>query len=412
MKILVSHPTGNANVRAVINAFERHKLLKEFDTTIATNPDAGWLNLLPENLRNEFLRRSFDIDQNLINSFPLKELGRLALPKMGLKRLTQHEVGPFSVDSIYRNLDLAAATRLKELSHKNQISAVYAYEDGALSSFKMAKSKGVGCYYDLPIGYWKSARRLLHEERVKNPKWANTLTGFKDSEEKLERKDKELMLAERIFVASTFTKKTLEEFDGYLPYIEVIPYGFPEVNELKQYQSLNGRKLKILFVGGLSQRKGISYLFDAIKGLEDQVSLTVVGQKSVPDCEVLNENLTHHTWVPSMPHHEVLACMRNHDVFVFPSLFEGFGMVITESMSQGLPVITTKRTAGPDLIDNKENGWIVETASSKAIRDVLEEILSDESLLVRIGKAAQLKAKTRPWSVYGDELVEAILKSS
>jgi glycosyltransferase involved in cell wall biosynthesis len=409
MKILVSHPTGNANVRAVIDGFERFGLLEEFNTTVATNPSAHWLKLLPRNLRNEFLRRKFDVDQNLIRSYPLKELGRLTFPKMGLKQLTQHEVGPFSVDGIYRSLDDKTAARVKALSDKNQISAVYAYEDGALSSFKMAKLNNIQCLFDLPIGYWKSARRLLNEERLKNPEWANTLTGFKDSNDKLERKDEELKLADRIFVASSFTKKTLKEFDGKLPEIEVVPYGFPEVKELKKYESIKGRKLKVLFVGGLSQRKGISYLFDAVEGLEEHVSLTVVGQKAVSDCAALNKSLTSHTWIPSMPHHEVLECMGNHDVFVFPSLFEGFGMVITEAMSQGLPVITTDRTAGPDLIENGDNGWIVETSSSKAIREVLERILADESQLAKVGRAAQLKAKTRPWSVYGDELVQAIL---
>ena len=57
--------------------------------------------------------------------------------------------------------------------------------------------------------------------------------------------------------------------------------------------------------------------------------------------------------------------MREHDVFVFPSLFEGFGLVITESMSQGTPVITTDRTAGPDLIKNDENGWLLKQVQHK-----------------------------------------------
>jgi glycosyltransferase involved in cell wall biosynthesis len=59
--------------------------------------------------------------------------------------------------------------------------------------------------------------------------------------------------------------------------------------------------------------------------------------------------------IAGSPHfriHEVLREMQRHDVLVFPSLFEGFGLVIVEAMSQGLPVITTSHTAGPDIIES------------------------------------------------------------
>lgn len=47
-----------------------------------------------------------------------------------------------------------------------------------------------------------------------------------------------------------------------------------------------------------------------------------------------------------MPHDQILNLMRTQDVFVFPSLFEGYGLVVAEAMSQGTPVITTSRTCG------------------------------------------------------------------
>ena len=100
--------------------------------------------------------------------------------------------------------------------------------------------------------------------------------------------------------------------------------------------------------------------------------------------------------------------MQSHDVLVFPSLFEGFGMVITEAMSQGVPVITTDRTAGPDLISHGKDGWLVASASSEAIREVLIELLDNPFLLKIVGQAALEKAKTRPWSVYGNELARAL----
>jgi glycosyltransferase involved in cell wall biosynthesis len=100
--------------------------------------------------------------------------------------------------------------------------------------------------------------------------------------------------------------------------------------------------------------------------------------------------------------------MQIHDILVFPSLFEGFGLVITEAMSQGTPVITTDRTAGPDLISHGVDGWLVEAASSNAIIEVLLSVIEKPELLEQIGLAAKKKAKTRPWSVYSQEMADSL----
>lgn len=408
MKILISHPTLNANVKAVVDGFMKQKSLYQLFTAIAVFP--GQLLFLLSKIQGlqDFKRRQLNpLWHPFTKSHSFYELGRLLASKLKLERLIAHEKGVFCIDKVYQQHDAWVANSLKK-AKTNGLEAVYAYEDGALTTFKTAKELGIQCVYDLPIGYWKSARLLLQEELDRNPAWAATLTGFSDSTAKLARKDAELALADVIFVASSFTKKTLEDYSGVLPEIRVIPYGFPEVTHKKTYLPLVNRKLKVLFVGGLSQRKGLSYLFEAVQGLESQIDLTVVGNKAVVDCDALNEALQQHTWIPSLPHEAILDCMRAHDILVFPSLFEGFGLVITEAMSQGTPVITTDRTAGPDLISTGVDGWLVEPGSSAAIKKVFISILEKPALLEQFGQAAQIKASTRPWSIYGDELVRSL----
>jgi glycosyltransferase involved in cell wall biosynthesis len=408
MKIIISHPTLNANAKAVVTAFFKQKSLYLLYTAIAVYPGQFLFLLSKTKVFKDFSRRQLTpVWKPFTKSKTFYELVRLLASKLKMNWLIAHETGFFCIDNVYRKHDIWVARNLKK-ANVNDLEAVYAYEDGALATFKAAKEVGITCIYDLPIGYWKSARLLLQTELDFNPAWASTLTGFKDSPEKLARKDQELALANVIFVASSFTKKTLENYSGKLPEIKVIPYGFPNVTYDKTYLPLVDRKLKILFVGGLSQRKGLSYLFEAIEGLEEQVSLTVVGKKVVDDCSSLNEALIKHTWIPSLPHNKILEYMQNHDVLVFPSLFEGFGLVITEAMSQGTPVITTDRTAGPDLITRGVDGWLIDTGSTQDIKKVFAEILEKPELLKKYGQAAQNKARTRPWSVYGDETVFAL----
>ncbi len=406
--ILFSHPTLNANAKALIRGLFKAKILYKLYTCVAIFHGQLLYKLGEHPKLKDLKRRRLDKSwQPFTRSNSFFEFGRLLAAKLQMESLVKHEKGFFCTDKVYEAHDKWVASNLAKAKNEG-ILGVYAYEDGALETFTNAREIGIKCLYDLPIGYWKSARLLMQNEFDLNPTWASTLTGFNDSQAKLKKKDRELALADVIFVASTFTKKTLEEYSGKLSEVKVIPYGFPEVSQKKEYEPLENRKLKVLFIGGLSQRKGLSYLFEATEGLQDKVELTVVGQKSVSNCKALNVALEQHNWIPSLPHDQILQCMREHDVFVFPSLFEGFGLVITEAMSQGLPVITTNRTAGPDLITNGVDGWIVPAGSSKAIKEVLFDILKSPEKLKKIGLASQAKAKTRPWSVYGQEMADAI----
>lgn len=409
MKIIFSHPTGNANVREALGGFLRKDMLEKFYTTIASFPGNKYSMLGKISFLSEFNRRGYDLGlQPYTKGMPAKELMRLLSGKAGARALVKHESGMFSVDAVYRSLDKRVATKIRSGAFSKD--AVYGYEDGCFFSFRAAKQAGMPCLYDLPIGYWRSARRILSVEKERRPEWATTLTGLQDSDEKVHRKDEELKLADHIFVASSFTARTLKEYPGTLAPVHVIPYGFPEVGEPRHYTSTAGRQVKLLFVGGLSQRKGIAELFEATAKFGNNVSLTVIGQKASNQCKALDDALASVNWIPSLPHKEILKMMREHDVLLFPSFFEGFGLVITEAMSQGTPVITTDRTAGADLITHGVNGWLIEAGSSAQIETVIEQILHDGDLVSRLGTQARETAARRPWHVYGNELAAEVSK--
>lgn len=406
-KITIYHPFGNANTRAAVDGIYKQGILESFHTCIACFKGSLLYKLSSFGPLKEFRRRCFSpFLQGKTITHPFKELGRLLLPRLKLGRLTEHEKGIFCVDNVCHHLDNKVA---KYVSQKYKyIGGIYAYEDLALHTFSIAKKYDIKCLYDLPIGYWRAMRYFLNEDREKNPEWAMTLGGFNDSEKKLERKDEELQLADKIYVASSFTKKTLEMYPGKLADIEVIPYGFPPVNMDRKYDNIRNRKIKVLYVGGLTQRKGISYFFEALKGLEDKIEITVVGKGDLNKCIALKKALSKINYISSLPHDEILKLMANQDLFIFPSLFEGFGLVITEAMSQGTPVITTNRTCGPDIIHNGKDGWIVEAGVSKPIKDLLLQFISDPDILTKTGQRARETASKRPWSVYEKTLAESV----
>lgn len=412
MKIIFSHLTGNANVKAAVTGFIEATLLAEFNVTIAAFPGTLLYKLGELQLFSKIRRREFDpVIKPFVKVWPWLEAGRLIGSNTALLPLINSRKSPFYIKTVAQNFDKYIAARLKTISSPC-IKGVYGFEETSLHTFQQAKHLGLKCFYDLPIGYWRAAQRFQEKERERWPEWVSTMNAFNNSPSQLLQKDREIGLADHMFVASSFTANTLKEFPGILPTVEIIPYGFPPVyTGPRNYSNLQkNESLKLLFVGSLTQRKGIADVFAAIKPFRKYVQLTIVGAKTTNNCKALDNELSIHNWIPSLSREAILQLMRVHDVLVFPSLFEGFGLVITEAMSQGMPVITTDRTAGPDLIVNGKNGWLIEAGSTATLQAAIENLLYQSKSIEQAGHEAMETAHLRPWKKYGMELAEAVAR--
>ena len=411
--ILMSHPLGNANARQTALALGEAGLLNELWTCLHWVPGAPAERWLPASLASELSRRGWpEKVRPRVHTAPVREAVRLLASRVpGARWLTRHEAGCCSVDAVFRGLDRAAARRVPDLLRgADAIRGVYAYEDGAAATFRAARRHGLKCVYDLPIGYWTASAAIFAEEAEREPSWAPTLTGLLDSAAKRDRKTAELEMADAVVVASTFTRRTLE---AALPElrapVHVIPYGAPSPSPGSgDCASAGARPLRVLFAGSLGQRKGLSYLLDAVNGLGRHVELTLLGAKTVHGCAPLDAAVRAHRWISSLPHAELLAEMARQDVLVLPSLFEGFGLVILEGMSRGLPVIATSHTGGPDVIDEGTDGFIVPIRSAEAIAEKLELLRREPDRLAAMKDAARRKALALTWETYRRRLVQAV----
>ena len=405
--ILFSHPTGNANVRHAALGLQKAGLLGEFWTCVHYRETPFLRRVLPGSIARQLRRRVFPTElSSVMRSSPLRELGRLIAPRAGLRSLVRHEQGPLSVDAVYRSLDRKVSQRIGD----PRFRGVYAYEDGALESFRVARRRQKVCIYDLPIGYWRAARSILEQEAEREPEWAVTLNGNLDSAEKTSRKDEELRQADLVLVASTFTKRTLEHAPDFRGSVVMIPYGAPRLEGVPSGHAPTKReeRLRVLFVGSLGQRKGLSYLFHAVRSLGSSVELTVIGARPLMPCPALDRELSSVRWIASCSHREVLGEMAAHDVFVFPSLFEGFGLVLLEAMAMGLPIITTPNTAGPDLITDGVEGFIVPIRSSEKIAEKLDLLRREPDRRVAMADLARKRAQEFTWEQYGHSLASCV----
>jgi glycosyltransferase involved in cell wall biosynthesis len=408
--IYFSHPTGNQNSRAVLKALNDHHLLSLFMTTIANFENSPFDKLSKYPLFAEVSRRTYDSGlRSKTIVYPYDEVLRWLFSKLNWQYFIRHEKGRFSIDQVITRIDKYLANYILH-EYFPKMQAIYAYEDAAYHSFLAANKIGLKKIYDLPIGYWRAANDYILQEKERWPEWANTLTALKNSEKKCLKKDKELEMADMVLVASNFTASTLQLAPFKPNNIRVIKYGFPDVNaNARDYYSGKDRKLKCLYVGGLTQRKGIADVIFAADHFSDYIELTIVGQKTTNDCVPLNHALKKHHYIPYLPHHEIIKLMRTHDVLLFPSLFEGFGLVITEAMSQGLPVITTNRTAGGDFIEHDKNGWLITPGKTSELINIITYLLDHPDRIEICGRNAIQTAATHSWVNYGDQVVAAVL---
>lgn len=402
--ILHAHPTGNANVRALVRYWHETGRLARFVTTIGVSAESTWPRVLPTSLVEGLGRRTYPVPTSKMVHRPLRESVRLVAGRVGLPFVDRHESGWASVDAVYRDLDRFVADGLSQ--RWGEVEDVYLYEDGACASFSVAAERPITRHYDLPTGYWRAKRSVLEREKERNPEWASTLTGDRDGGEKLARKDRELALADHVVVASTFTRRTLEEAPDLDAPVSVVPYGAPAPGPRVRPYTRNG-PLRVLFVGALSQQKGLSYFFEAVECLREHVEVTVVG-RARRRCRSLDRALRAHRWIPGTSHERVLALMGAHDVLVFPTLFDGFGLVVTEALSRGTPVIGTSACAVPDLITDGEEGFVVPPASADAIEASLVRLIRDRERLVTMGRRARRLAERSNWTDYAEGVTRSV----
>lgn len=408
MKILVSHPTGNSNVRAIVKSFLKRGLLYQFHTTIAAFSSNFWYKIGRIKGLQDFRRRSYVSELEPFTILhPLRELGRMIANKLKFKRLIRPEKGVFCVDSVYQNMDKQISKKL-EKAKKNGMTAVYCYEDGALETFTIAKKLGLICIYDLPIAYHVLLQELLLQESMRKPLWAFTLGGgIKDSPVKLERKKRELELADTIVVASDFVRQSLPDWAQHKKIIQS-PFGTPfSPSSFVLKDKSENDKLRVLFVGSMTQRKGLSDLFDAIKLLDaTKVELVVLGSLAAPLSFYTNQ--VDFTYKPTRSHDKVLELMRSCDVFCLPSIVEGRALVIQEAMSQGLPIIITPNTGAEDLIIPDETGFLVPIRDPEAIAKKINWFINNRPKIMQMGLKAKQLADTYTWDAYANKICDEL----
>jgi len=324
-----------------------------------------------------------EIPDELVHAFPFRSL----LWKWRVRRLAaqgrSHEA--------YLQTDAAFATavaRLKLPPHE----VFFGYSYASLEMLAAEKKRGVITVLD-QIDPGAVEFQLVAEEMARFPELAGPPSEFPAAY--YERNRREWELADRIVVNSEFCREALVR-QGVAPEkLFVMPLCY-EANAEKQKAESGDLQpsttpLRVLFLGQVNVRKGIHYLMQAAKLLANEpVQFDVVGSIGILPGAVASapRKMTFHGPVSRGGAAE---WYRKADLFVLPTLSDGFAITQLEAMSHGLPVVTTPCCG--EVVSNGVDGFIVPPRDADALARLFLRYLSEPGLLKEQQKAALVKAK-------------------
>ena len=389
-RFVVSHPTGNTFARALLLQLNDQNQLEKFFTTIGAGEGANpWITSFCRG------KREYAIRDKMISRQWMPEVARL-LSKGNQEKKRR------KVDRSCQALDNKVSNKLASLTSQ----VLHSYEDGCSFSFARAKELGMQCSYELPIAHWATVRRLLAEESERYPEWEPTLESTREPEEKLFRKEEELRLADRITCPSQFVLDSIPlEIRQKTP-CQISSFGSPQCEPVDFERSPKTAILKLLFVGSMSQRKGLADLFEAMKLLKGEpVSLSILGQPSMP-IDFYQKQFPDFELYPPCTNSKVREIMQQHDALVLPSIVEGRALVQQEALSCGLPIIVTLNSGGEDLVEEGITGHLVPIRSPEKIAEAISSMMANKKNRDLIQKLCQKKAREYTWEKYAQNIID------
>jgi len=199
--------------------------------------------------------------------------------------------------------------------------------------------------------------------------------------------------ADKIIAVSHYTKEKLHELFGDFD-VSVIHNGidFNLFKEGNKKRILKQRKIRLLFVGNLSKRKGSDLLPGILEKLGDGYELFYTCGLRTKDPF---SGIASMKSLGRLDQVELIRAYQDADILLFPTRLEGFGLTAVEAMSCGTPVVASDCSSLPEIIENGENGILCPPNNIEAFADAVKELASQPKRLIEMGKKARKSVKLK-----------------
>lgn len=222
------------------------------------------------------------------------------------------------------------------------------------------------------------------------------------------RRVREYELADAVLCPSQFVKDSFVSEGTPAGRVFVVPYG----TSLQKDEAPPARDetFRVLYVGQISVRKGLRYLFEAFERLRHpKKELVIVGPRT-QESGIDDVTPPAQTRFTGILKGEALArAYREASVFVLPTVEEGLALVIGEALSYGLPVIATVNSGGGELFEDGSEGFLVPIRSPESLAEKLQLLADTPEQRDRMSVAARNRShQLRGWESAGHQLVKTL----
>lgn len=213
-----------------------------------------------------------------------------------------------------------------------------------------------------------------------------------------------------ITVPSTFALESFIAMGVPREKLHRIPYGV-RLDTFHPVASPPTDSFEVVFVGGISLRKGFPYLLQAFERLRHpHKRLRVVGSVSQEMRSLLAALPTESVeFLGLLPQAELPAVLSSSHLFVLPSIEEGLALVQGQALACGCPVLASTNTGAADLFTDGQEGFIVPIRDVNALTDRMQQVADDPELQQRLRTAALSRVQhLGGWQDYGSRWVSLL----
>lgn len=399
-----------------LNALAQHLALQEaltchirpyvnkgrwWERTLARTPALGrvYLSTFGRRRLESELLAARTLEAGVLADIAAAALSRIPLGSASWRKTAGMQLG----ESIRQSVSRAG------VGHLSEANCVVAYQGFGLRAFRAAGRLGRPLrVLNYPIAHHREHQRMCREEAELVPSFAPTWGGFESWPRGYEAElDEEIATADLILTGSRYARGTFLGVGVPAERVVAISYGVDlELFRPAAERPRDGR-FRVIYAGQLTQRKGLSYLLSAWRTFKrPDTELALVGSL-MSDFAPFEPYRDCFEYVPHLTRPALAERYRQSDVFVFPTLLEGMGLVVLEAMACGLPAIVTAR--GPDdLVRDGVDGFVVPVRDPDAITACLERLYRDPELRLYMSRNAAARAREFGWDRYASAATEAL----
>jgi hypothetical protein len=300
--------------------------------------------------------------------------------------------------------DRAFAERVSRLALP-QHQAFLAYSYAALEALRAENERGVLTLVD-QIDPGRTEWEMVRDETARWPDYA-------DPEPEApsiyyERARAEWQAAQAIIVNSEWSRKAIVQQGADAGRIEVIPLAYEAGDVPMSVPERVRKELTVLWLGSVILRKGIPYLMEAARRLVGEpVRFVIAGPIGIHE-RILRQAPSNIQWLGPVPRSEARQLYLNADLFVLPTISDGFAITQVEALAHGIPVITTPNCGA--VVEDGRTGFLVPARDASSLTAAIQRFIRDTSLAASMREACLTSAAAFSLDAFADRLHEVVVR--